>query len=177
VSTSTGRDTLCAMCGFLLVAFAASAGVVRYAVNVNSPTLAALNRSLADTAGYVGLPLVGLHYLRQVEAAQALAVVPSLVWVVGFAVNQAVGNIFAAGPARDLHRVVSNAVFFIAPTLLCGIAWRGASVVIVAVAVFALAGILIGPIVDKRLFGIRREVLFNISLGVASVLLSSRLSA
>ncbi len=173
-----GGEPLSAMCGFLLVAFAASAGVVRYTLNVNCTTLAALNRSLAETAACVGLPLVGLHYLRQVEGLQDFYVLPTtLVWVVACTVNQAISNAFPAGAARDLHRVITNAVLFIVPALLCGIAWNGALAVLASVAVFALAGVLIRPIVDERLFGIRREVLFNTSLGVASLLLSSRLSA
>jgi hypothetical protein len=72
--------------------------------------------------------------------------------------------------------VATNLVMFLLPAVACGVAWGSCSL-LTSAAVFALAGVLIGPSLEKRLLGVPRGVLFNISLGIASLLMSSRLVA
>ena len=168
-------DLRCALCGFLLVALAAITGAVRYAFGANTKPLSKLNKATADVAGYVGLPLVGLHYYRHSIHLQDLPAAVPLYFVLACVVNQSVGRLFDAENGREAHRVLTNVLVFLLPAISCGMLW-GSNALLASTAIFALAGILVGPSLERRIFGIRRGVLFNTALGVAAVLMSSSLS-
>jgi hypothetical protein len=157
--------------GFLMVAVAASAGVLRF--GVSESLFAASNTKLAVLAGLVGLPLAGATLLAKLFPGVPFLAQSPLAIAVGLSLVERLASQFPEG-IREAIKVLVNVGCFLFPVGM--LAYRQNDVVLGAgLALFGLAGVVVGPDRHRFIFGVRRENLFHYGLGLATVLMVARL--
>jgi hypothetical protein len=142
--------------GFLTVALAGFVGVLRF--GFSESMFAQANGDLADVAGFVGLPIVGLSQVLSYRGNlslswSAFATHDKVVMIMALVCMQAVSRSLSPA-ARELQKIVTNLLFFVVPTAI--IAQQKESMdALLGIIVFALAGIVITADRHKCILGVR----------------------
>ena len=147
--------------GFLIVALAASVGVLRFGFDERTFTQA--NSDLAELSAFVGLPLVGAAFAQR-SGLVGRGGDASI--VVGCVITCVLARSLARG-TKELAKILLNLVLFLMPVAYHSYTSNdkrtGA-----AIAAFAVAGIVIGSDHDRLLFGVRRVNIFHYAIGACS---------
>uniref|UniRef100_A0A7S3C7I6 Uncharacterized protein n=1 Tax=Haptolina ericina TaxID=156174 RepID=A0A7S3C7I6_9EUKA len=149
--------------GFIIVAVAASVGVLRF--GLSEGLFAKANEDLAALAGFLGLPLVGLSFAKKWLALQ-IPCEQQIGFVVACAIVCALAGSLPP-KAKELALVVFNFFFFLLP--VGGFSYAnhdlqtGASI-----GLFAFAGIVVGADRYSYMLNIRRENIFHYLIAAAS---------
>ena len=160
------RDDKCAAYGFVIVALAATAGVLRF--GFSEQLFARLNKHLAHTSAFIGLPLVGVSF-AQAWLEVALGTSDVLLLMVGL-VLLSVAALSLPDKLLELAKILVNLVAFLAP--IVGHAHKlGDLRTAAGVALFAVAGIWIGG-GQGLIFGVKRVNVFHYAIGLASYMLA-----
>jgi hypothetical protein len=157
--------------GFALVVVAAAIGTLRF--GFSESLFAKANEDLAQLAAYTGLPLVGLTFIH-VGGLWSFACSDYIVICVCGAVLTAISRSLSA-KVEELLKILLNVFAFIGPTAWVGYL-RGDTELVLAVVLFAVAGIAVKPERHSTLFGMRRENIFHYMIGVASYGMAKGLS-
>lgn len=157
------RQDKSAALGFLLVALAASVGVLRF--GFAEKTFARCNGDLAHLSAFLGLPMVGFSFAQEwldwsPSCADAQIIIVALCAVAAMA-NSLPCNVL------EFFKVLFNAALFLLPVAGYSVARRN-MVSGGGIALFSVAGILIGSDREKTIFGVRCENLFHYAIGAAS---------
>lgn len=138
----------------------------------NEFAFAQMNSSLADYAAFVGLPCVGLTFIRNGFLAVYL-LVPEVVLVFALGLIEAVTRGFQP-EKRELSKIIVNMCFFVLPVLI--VAWREKSYTALGgMVLFVIAGLVITADRQKTILGVRCENWFHYFIGVAAYLISDGL--
>ena len=161
--------------GFGLVAVAAAVGTARF--GFSESLFAGANEDLAALAAYVGLPLVGYTFGVLSGLWGAVDGTLLLTLTLAGAALSAVARSLPAG-AEEFVKIFLNVILFTLPTGHYG--WKkyassGDPSVLIAVIVFALAGVAIKPDRHRRLLGVRREDWFHYMIASASYVMAGGL--
>jgi hypothetical protein len=152
--------------GFLSVSIAGSIGVYRFGFDEGFSTLHA---NLTDMAAFVGLPLVGYDYLLY-RCPGSLRLVAQKIDPIIFALCLVLAETFTRSmhpSKRELIRTVINAGFFVVPAFIGAYAHNNTNA-LVAIVLFLIAAVVIGPERHKYLLGLRREDWFHYIIGVCA---------
>jgi hypothetical protein len=166
--------------GFGLVAIAATIGTLRFMGF--QKTFAKANANLADLAAFVGLPMVGMDYmmmttkfmgsdwplLNYLQHDFLLCVIALLVF---WRFSE---GVFSASATTNLVTVLNLAVFVL-PIVNHGIS-TGDQETLIAIGLFAFAGVFVGSDRKRCLLGVRRENWFHYMIGASSAMLAVRLA-
>lgn len=165
--------------GFSVVGCAAAAGVLRFGF---APAIfTGANEHLAETAAFVGLPLVGLSTLIG-NAANGLksplaAFLPAekLPAVHTAIVALVIVHALLRGLAQNVaqFRIPFNFLLFIVPTSAVAFRSSGESIdysLLAGIALILVSSVATGAERDSFLFGVRRENWFHYGMGIATVL-------
>ncbi|CAM9932991.1 unnamed protein product, partial [Ectocarpus fasciculatus] len=131
------RGHVFAAAGFLTVAVAGAVGVLRF--GFSETDFAAANGALADFAGFVGLPCVGLTFLRRVPTMQLKAADSSIVIMLG-CIEAATRGMHPT--KREQAKILVNVVFFVAPVVLAAVQNSNFQL-LGGIALFVVAGLVI----------------------------------
>lgn len=158
-----GAPALPAWIGFLIVAIAATVGMVRF--GFAESLLARTNADLAGLAAILGLPIVGLSFALKwgvvsADGGQQLAFVACCAVVYACSASLPEG-------AQELLKVVWNLFLFIGPVAGYGAA-RGDRALLASVGLFAVAGTVVGGSKDKSMLGMLNVNLFHYMIGLAN---------
>ena len=140
------------------------------------------NANLADLAAFVGLPMIGMDYmlmtptfmgspwpfLQYIQRDMVLCIVGLLVF---WRFSE---GVFSSNAATSLVTVL-NLCMFVLPIVNYGMA-RNDQETLIAVGLFAFAGIFIGSDRKRCILGVRRENLFHYCIGLSSAMLAVRLA-
>jgi len=139
-----GKSDILATVGFLTVAFAGAIGVLRF--GFSESMFAGANGDMADVAGFVGLPAVGLSFVPwTLLSIISLGKIPVLndmyriIFLMSFICIEATTRSASAG-TRKLTKIVLNLTFFVVPCIYhtyMGNDMKGLG----AVVLFAVAGL------------------------------------
>ena len=154
--------------GFLVVAIAASVGVLRFGFSERA--FAKANGDLADAAAFVGLPLVGLDFLIHPAGSDEISRA-FFVLLLALSLSRSLSE-----GALELAKIVLNVACLVGPVLVHAHRagdWQAAA----AIGTFAFAGIVIGADRHRCLLGVRRENWFHYFLGSSLYWLALRLCA
>jgi hypothetical protein len=148
---------------FAMVALAAFVGTLRF--GFSESLFARANGDLANLCAYLALPLVGISFAMQAELISLGCGEQILFTALGACTAMAANSI--SDGTQELMKILLNLVMFVFPIVLC--AWRsGDHELGAAVALFAVAGVAVGPDRHSFLIGVRRENWFHYMIGVAS---------
>jgi len=153
--------------GFLSVWLAALIGVLRFGVSEKLFTKA--NRDLANLAGFVGYPLIGLsfavtHYKKEWDMSVALGVL--VAW-------EALTRSFLE-KNQDNAKLLTNIVFFVGP--VAAVSFESGDLrTLAALASFVLAGVVVTPHHDNTIAGIRCVDWFHVIIGATAYFFASAL--
>ena len=165
--------------GFGLVAIASIVGTFRF---MGFQQFAKANANLADLAAFCGLPMIGMDYmlmtptfmgspwpfLQYMQRDMLLCVVSLLVfWKFS-------EGVFNSNATTNLVTVL-NLCMFVLPIVNHGMA-RNDQETLIAVGLFAFAGIFIGSDRQRCILGMRRENWFHYCIGLSSAMLAVRLA-
>ena len=165
--------------GFGLVAIASIVGTLRF---MGFQQLAKANANLADLAAFIGLPMIGMDYMLMTPTFMGspwpfLQYIQKdmLICVIGLLVFWKFSEgAFNANATTNLVIVLSLCTFVL-PIVNYGMA-RNDQETLIAVGLFAFAGIVIGTDRQRCLLGMRRENWFHYCIGLSSAMLAVRLA-
>lgn len=130
----------------------------------NETKFADANGALADFAGFVGLPCVGLTFLRNVLRLQDTAM------IVLFGCVEAITR--GMHPkSREMAKICTNLGFFVVPVAVVSFQ-RQNYVSLGGVLLFVFAGLVITADRHSYILGVRCENWFHYCIGVAAILIS-----
>ena len=178
-STAWNAGARHAALGFALVAIAAIVGTLRF---MGFQQFAKANANLADLAAFVGLPMIGMEYMMMttnfmgnpwpfLEYLQQ----DMLICIVGLLIFWRFSEgVFSSNSTTNLVTVL-NLAMFVLPIVNHGMATNDQETLI-AVGLFAFAGVFIGSDRKRTILGMRRENWFHYFIGLSSTMLAVRLA-
>lgn len=147
--------------GFLSVWIAALVGVLRF--GVSEKMFCKANQDLANVAGFVGFPVIGMSFVANHYKDLQL----NLLMISGFMVALEAFTRSFLDKNRDNARICVNIIFFVAP--IAAVCRETADFsTLIALITFVFSGIVITADHEKRIFGVRCVDWFHYSLGVTS---------
>ena len=126
------------------------------------------NGALADFAAFVGLPSVGLSFLRRIKAVRIDASDTTVLILLGCVEAMTRGM---HPKSRELMKVIMNFVFFVAPVVTVSLQRQNYEC-LAGIALFVLAGLVITADRHKLILGVRCENWFHYCIGVAAYLIA-----
>jgi len=157
-----------ASAGFVSVWLAAIIGVLRF--GVSEKLFAQANCDLADLAGFVGYPMIGMSYAHQyleVDESTVLGIVGMLV------VWEAMTRSFLE-KNRENAKLLTNIIFFVGPVFAASHTLENPKI-LGALVSFVLAGIAITPHHHDRIMGIRCVDWFHYIIAATAVIFANEL--
>lgn len=183
-SMATKKGCPLASLGFLTVALAGFIGgtcallwhafqppIFQYVVlrfGLNEDAFASTNGSLADFAAFVGLPCVGLTFLKRVGVVQLNATDTTMVIILGTA-EAATRGLHPS--KREMAKILVNVFFFVFPVALVS-AQEGNLRSLGGIGLFVVAGLVITADRHRSIAGIRCENWFHYCIGAAAYLVA-----
>lgn len=163
--------------GFALVALAASVGVVRF--GCSEAKFQGLNGALAELAGFVGMPLIGLsfaNHTRNSDFFSYLVLFNTLLrefpvqLTLGLVVLERLSNTFFPDNLSEFMKILTNLLFFITPCCLFLQSGTFDEKMVTALVLFLVGALLVGAERNRTLCGVRRENIFHYCIGTAAPL-------
>ena len=129
------------------------------------------NGSLADFAGFVGLPVVGLTFLKRINGIEMN--LDDMMMVFCFASIEAITRGVHA-QKRNLSKILMNLAFFVTPVALYSIQ-NQKTVSLIGIILFVFAGLVVTADRHRTIMGVRCENWFHYLIAVAAFLISQGL--
>lgn len=157
-----------ASAGFVSVWLAAMVGILRF--GVSEKLFAQANCDLADLAGFIGYPMIGMSF-----ASRYLEVDESTVWgIIGMLVVwEAMSRSFLE-KNRENAKLLTNIIFFVGPVFAASHTLKNPKI-LGALVSFVLAGIVITPHHHDRIMGVRCVDWFHYIIAATAVIFANEL--